>query len=184
MRNPFRYFKTSPDVIRLAVMMYIRFPLSLRQVEDLLHERGIDISYETVRAWWNRFDLCKELEKEVDGQLAVLPDGMSSVLERIRVVLGQNFDEQLQVVDRMEKGSLEHMEKLRRRLVRMAKDLQLSEEEVARLREALMTTVDGGLASVYHSVQGLSTDEDNFQARSDLLRLLFEQNVDLRKSSA
>ena len=55
MSNPFRYFKTSPEIIRLAVMMYIRFPLSLRQVEDLLHERGIDISYETVRAWWNRF---------------------------------------------------------------------------------------------------------------------------------
>ena len=36
-------------------MMYIRFPLSLRQVEDLLHERGIDICHETVRAWWNRF---------------------------------------------------------------------------------------------------------------------------------
>ena len=55
MKNPFRYFKTSPEIIRLAVMMYIRFPLSLRQVEDLLHERGIDICYETVRAWWNRF---------------------------------------------------------------------------------------------------------------------------------
>jgi len=36
-------------------MMYVRFPLSLRQVEDLLHERGIDICYETIRAWWNRF---------------------------------------------------------------------------------------------------------------------------------
>jgi putative transposase len=57
MRNQFRYFKTSPEVIRLAVMMYIRFPLSLRQVEDLLHERGIDICHETVRAWWNRFGL-------------------------------------------------------------------------------------------------------------------------------
>ena len=55
MNNPFRYFKTSPEIIRLAVMMYVRFPLSLRQVEDLLHERGIDICYETVRAWWNRF---------------------------------------------------------------------------------------------------------------------------------
>jgi putative transposase len=54
-RSPFRYFKTSPDIIRLAVMMYIRFPLSLRNVEDLLHERGIDISHETVRFWWNRF---------------------------------------------------------------------------------------------------------------------------------
>ena len=55
MKNPFRYFKTSPEVIRLAVMMYVRFPLSLRQVEDLPHERGIDVSYETVRYWWNRF---------------------------------------------------------------------------------------------------------------------------------
>ena len=55
MKNPFRYFKTSPEVIRLTVMMYVRYPLSLRQVEDLLHERGIDVSYETVRAWWNRF---------------------------------------------------------------------------------------------------------------------------------
>ena len=55
MINLFRYFKTSPEIIRLAVMMYIRFPLLLRQVEDILDERGIDISYETVRAWWNRF---------------------------------------------------------------------------------------------------------------------------------
>ena len=53
--NPFRYFKTSPEVIRLAVMMYVRFPLSLRNVEDLLHERGIELSHETVRYWWNRF---------------------------------------------------------------------------------------------------------------------------------
>ena len=51
MTNPFRYFKTSSEIIRIAEMMYVRFPLSLRQVEDLLHERGIDICYETVRAW-------------------------------------------------------------------------------------------------------------------------------------
>jgi len=55
MRNPFRYFNSSPEVIRLVVMMYIRYPLSLRQVEDLLFERGIDICHETVRFWWNRF---------------------------------------------------------------------------------------------------------------------------------
>ncbi len=54
-RSPFRYFKTSPEIIRLAVMLYVRFPLSLRNVEDLLHERGIDISHETARFWWNRF---------------------------------------------------------------------------------------------------------------------------------
>jgi transposase-like protein len=47
MSNPFRYFNSSPEVIRLVVMMYVRYPLSLRNVEDLLAERGIDISHET-----------------------------------------------------------------------------------------------------------------------------------------
>jgi putative transposase len=53
--NPFRYFNSSPEVNRLVVMMYVRFPLSLRNVEDLLSERGIDICHETVRFWWNQF---------------------------------------------------------------------------------------------------------------------------------
>ena len=48
-RAPFRYVKTSPEIIRLAVALYVRFPLSLRNVEDLLHERGIEISDDTVR---------------------------------------------------------------------------------------------------------------------------------------
>ena len=75
MKNPFRYFKTSPEVIRLAVMMYIRFPLSLRQVEDLLHERGIDICHETVRFWWNRFGpmLAAEIRKKRSAALRTLP---------------------------------------------------------------------------------------------------------------
>src|SRR6202142_2414021 len=55
MSNPFRYFNSSPEVIRLVVMMYVRYPLSLRNIEDLLAERGINISHETVRFWWNRF---------------------------------------------------------------------------------------------------------------------------------
>ncbi len=55
MGNPFRYFNNSPEMIRLAVMMYIRYPLSLRQVEDILFERGIDFCHETVRYWWNLF---------------------------------------------------------------------------------------------------------------------------------
>ena len=53
--NPFRYFDRSPEVIRLVLMMYVKYPLSLRNVEDLLAERGIDICHETVRPWWNRF---------------------------------------------------------------------------------------------------------------------------------
>jgi putative transposase len=71
MSNPFRYFKTSPEIIRLAVMMYVRFPLSLRQVEDLLHERGIDICYETVRFWWNRFGpmFAAEIKKKRSAQM-------------------------------------------------------------------------------------------------------------------
>ena len=43
MNNPFCYFNSSPKVIRLAVMMYIRYPSSLRQVEDLLFERGTGV---------------------------------------------------------------------------------------------------------------------------------------------
>ena len=54
-QNPFKYYKTSPEIIKLAVMYYIRYPLSLRQVEDILHERGIDVCHETVRYWWNKF---------------------------------------------------------------------------------------------------------------------------------
>ena len=46
---PFRQFNSSPEVVRLVVMMYVRFPLSLRNVEDLLAERGIDACHETVR---------------------------------------------------------------------------------------------------------------------------------------
>ena len=45
-QNPFKYFKTSPKIIRLAVMYYVRYPLSFRQVEHILHERG------TLRRVW------------------------------------------------------------------------------------------------------------------------------------
>jgi putative transposase len=71
-RSPFRYFKTSPEIIRLAVMMYVRFRLSLRNVEDLLHERGINISHETVRFWWNRFGplFAAEIRKKRVSQMS------------------------------------------------------------------------------------------------------------------
>ena len=53
--SPFKWFKTSPEIIRLAVMLYVRVPLSLRNVEDQLRECGVDVSHETVRFWWHRF---------------------------------------------------------------------------------------------------------------------------------
>ena len=52
MHNPFRYFNSSPEVIRSAVMLYVRYPLSLRQVEDLLFERGIDICHGYCQTNW------------------------------------------------------------------------------------------------------------------------------------
>jgi putative transposase len=53
--NRFRWFDSSPEVIQLVVMLYVRYPLSLRNVEDRASERGIDICHETVRTWVNRF---------------------------------------------------------------------------------------------------------------------------------
>lgn len=50
-RPPFRYFKTSPEIIRLAVILCFRFPLSFRRVQDLLRERGIEVNHEIVRYW-------------------------------------------------------------------------------------------------------------------------------------
>ncbi len=73
MHNPFRYFNSSPEIIRSAVMLYVRYPLSLRQVEDLLFERGIDICHETVPYWWNRFGplFAAEIRKRRIDQLSL-----------------------------------------------------------------------------------------------------------------
>ena len=45
MKKPFRYLNISPEFIRLAVVIYFRYPRSLRHVEDLLFERGLDICH-------------------------------------------------------------------------------------------------------------------------------------------
>ena len=68
-QNPLNYFKTAPGIIRIAVMYYVRYPLSYRQVKDILHERGIDICYETVRYWFERFGLlfAGEIRKKRKG---------------------------------------------------------------------------------------------------------------------
>lgn len=49
--NPFRYFTSSPEMICLVVMMYVRSLLSPQNIEDLPFERGIGICHETVRMW-------------------------------------------------------------------------------------------------------------------------------------
>jgi hypothetical protein len=83
MSNPFRYFNSSPEVIRLVVMMYVRYLLSLRNAEDLLAERGIDISHETVRFWWNRFGpmFAAEIRNHSLQDLAFVIDGAPKIAE-------------------------------------------------------------------------------------------------------
>lgn len=55
--SPFRYFNSSPEVIRHVVTMYVRFPLPLRHIEDVLIDRGIDICTGRLRRQW-----CRSLE--------------------------------------------------------------------------------------------------------------------------
>ncbi len=70
-QSPFWYFKTSPEMIRLAVTLYVRFLVSVRNAEDLLHERGIEVSHETIRHWWMRFGpvFPAEIRRKRVGQL-------------------------------------------------------------------------------------------------------------------
>jgi putative transposase len=53
--DPFRWTNSSPQVFQLMVMLYVRYPLSPRNVEDLAFDRCIEICHETVRKWGNRF---------------------------------------------------------------------------------------------------------------------------------
>jgi len=70
--NPFKHFKTSPKIIRLAVMYYVRYPLSSRHVEDILSERGVDICHETVWFWAERFGskFAREIRKNCQTKRA------------------------------------------------------------------------------------------------------------------
>ena len=73
-RSPFRYFKTSAEVIRVALMPQVRYQLSLRNLEDL-PERGIVIGHESVRLWLNRFGpiLATEILRRKADRMPSLP---------------------------------------------------------------------------------------------------------------
>ena len=82
--SPFRCFKTSLEIIHLAVMLYVRFPLSLRNVEDLLHERGIDagiIRFATVAKYNARIRRPRLCGAAVLGN--ALPSQMQTSLEML-----------------------------------------------------------------------------------------------------
>ena len=58
-----------PEIIQYAVWLYYRFNLSCRDIEDLLAERGIAVSYESIRLWCNKFGLkyVRRLKKKHQG---------------------------------------------------------------------------------------------------------------------
>ena len=82
-KDPFKYLKTSPEIIRLAVMLYVRFPLSLRNVEDLLHECGIDVSHETrsLAACPPVVEYSREFQARAAEEMVTLPEGFRPVFE-------------------------------------------------------------------------------------------------------
>src|SRR5260221_14339824 len=84
-------YRFPPEIIQQAIWLYVRFSLSFRDVEDLLAERGIALSYETVRRWTNHFgpkiaaDLRKrrpeavraDLRKEIDALYSLFVTGVA-----------------------------------------------------------------------------------------------------------
>ena len=155
-----------------------------QQIESEKEKSGVDLMnsapgyvFEELRI------LFQELDKELRASQLQFKNGHANLLERIRSVLAGNYEEQFRIVNQTEKDSEEQMHKLRRRLERMAKDLQLSEDEVTRLRSELAQAYDGGgVASIYKTVQGLSQNESNIDTKKDLLSKLFESNLEIRKN--
>jgi putative transposase len=70
-------YRLPPEIIRQAIWLYLRFILSLRDVEDLLAERGIVVSYETVRRWVNHFGPMIAADLQVAAQ-SLTPLGIST----------------------------------------------------------------------------------------------------------
>ncbi len=55
MPDPYRRHRFPPEIIAHAVWLYYRFPLSFRDVEELLAARGVSVSYEAIRLWSTKF---------------------------------------------------------------------------------------------------------------------------------
>src|SRR6201988_3242874 len=75
-------------------MLYVRFPLSLRNVEDLLHQRGIDVSHETIRFWWNRFGpmFAADLRRKRAMRMPLLPQWQWHLDEVFVKINGETYD--------------------------------------------------------------------------------------------
>jgi putative transposase len=110
-----------PEIIQYAVWLYFRFPLSFRDVEDLLAERGIDVSYETVRRWALKFGRAyarrlRTTRPRPDGRWHL--DEMFVSINGKRMYLWRAVDSEREVLDilvqsrRNKKAALKLMRKL------------------------------------------------------------------------
>ena len=84
----FKRHRFPPEIIRCAVWLYARFTLSYRDVEDLLAERGLDISYESVRRWFLKLGapIARNLRHP-----RPIPNGYWHLDERVIVIRGQRY---------------------------------------------------------------------------------------------
>ena len=84
----FKRHRFPPEIIRRAVWLYARFTLSYRDVEDLLAERGLDISYESVRRWFLKFGapVAQNLR-----HMRPIPNGYWHLDEMVIVIRGQRY---------------------------------------------------------------------------------------------
>ena len=84
----FKRHRFPPEIIRRAVWLYARFTLSYRDVEDLLAERGLDISYESVRRWFLKFGapIARNLR-----HTRPIPNGYWHLDEMVIVIRGQRY---------------------------------------------------------------------------------------------
>jgi transposase-like protein len=97
--------RVPPTVIQHAVWLYFRFTLSLRDVEEMLAHRGVDVSYETIRAWTARFGV-KIVANLRRCKLPPSPcwnlDEMVSIIARERVWIWRAVDDDGEVMDIIE----------------------------------------------------------------------------------
>ncbi len=84
----FKRHRFPPEIIRRAIWLYARFTLSYRDVEDLLAERGVDISYESVRRWLLKFGapIAQNLR-----HMRPIPNGYWHLDEMVIVIRGQRY---------------------------------------------------------------------------------------------
>jgi hypothetical protein len=96
----------------------------------------------------------------------------------INMALRGVHEERQRDIDRKLAGNEFELELLRRRVSKLTAALAVTEEELRRVMA--LKDVDPGVASIYRTVQGLSADAANAQARIEMLTHIFEENVELR----